>query len=199
MVRGKARLFGVAMAFSLMGLGVAAQPSWAEDAFAKITGSIQGAILGDQGALPGIPSAKDTVQIFSTAFGLTVAQSQVGGGGAATGKVNASPVALVKHFDRASPKLLRAAFTGESLTIEITWFMIFQGLPQKTVTIRLEGAVITDIQAGADLHGTVASDAESVSVTYTRLIFSTPIIDPVTHKVTGTSSVCLDAVNNKIC
>jgi type VI secretion system Hcp family effector len=187
---------GLAVAGVVLGMSVPA--SWAEDAFAKITGSQQGVILGDQPNIPAIPGSKDTVQIFSTTFGLTVPQSTVGGG-TVSGKATASPVALIKHFDRASPKLLRAAFTNETLTIEITWFMNFQGTPRKTVTIRLDNAIITDIQAAAELQGTSASGFETVTVVYGRITFSTPIIDPATGQVTGTSSVCLEPASGKTC
>lgn len=181
-------------------LGGSAAASWAEDAFAKITGSAQGIILGDQPAIPALSGSKDAVQIFSTTFGLTVPQSTTSTGGAGTiGRPVADPVALVKRFDRASPKLLRAAFTGEALTIDITWFMNFQGTPRKTVTIRLENAIITDIQAAAELNGASASGFETVTVTYQRITFSTPIIDSATGQVTGTSSVCLEPASGKTC
>jgi type VI secretion system Hcp family effector len=183
----------------LIVLGVSAQPSWAEDAFAKITGSQQGVILGDQPNITSLPGSKDSVQIFSTTFGLTVPQILSGGGGATSGKPVALPVALLKHFDRASPKLLRAAFTGETLTVDITWFMTFQATPRKTVTIKLENALITDIVAAADLNGSNASGFENVSLTYGRITFSTPIIDPATGQVTGTSSVCLEPASGKAC
>ena len=188
----------VVLAVAALLLGVWAQTSWADDAFAKITGSQQGVILGDQPNIATIPGSKDAVQIFSTTFGLTVPQT-TGSGGVVFGKPNPSPVSLLKRFDRASPKLLRAAFTGESLTIEVTWFMIFQGTPRKSVTIRLDNAVITDIQAAADLQGSNASGLENVSVVYGRITFSTPIIDPVTGQVTGTSSVCLEPASGKTC
>jgi type VI secretion system Hcp family effector len=194
-----ARRAGVAVGLGLMLIGLSAQPSGAEDAFAKITGTVQGVIAGDQPNIASIPGSKDTVQIFSTVFGLSIPQIQSGGGGTASGKPVPSAVALVKNFDRASPKLLRAAFTGEQLTIEITWFMAFQGTPRKTVTIRLDGALITNIEATADLQGNNASGFESVSVTYSKLTFSTPIIDPATGAVTGTSTVCLDVVAGKVC
>jgi len=198
MVTRWGRLVGVAVGLALIGLVVPVQPSWADDAFAKITGSIQGVIQGDQPAIAGLVGSKDTVQIYSTTFGLSAQQAVGTGGGAAVGKITAAPVALVKRFDRASPKLLRAAFTGESLTIEITWFMPFQGRPQKTVTVRLDEAVITDVQAEADLRGVAASDVESVTVTYGRITFSTPIIDAL-GRVTGTSSVCLEPAIGKTC
>ena len=196
MVTRMAKLAVVGLCLTV--LAVSARPAWAEDAFAKITGSAQGIILGDQPNITSLPGSKDSVQIFSTTFGLSVPQI-VGGGGTTSGKPVASPVALLKHFDRASPKLLRAAFTGETLTVDITWFMSFQGTPRKTVTIRLDNALITDIQAAADLNGSTASGFENVTLTYGRITFSTPIIDPATGQVTGTSSVCLEPASGKAC
>jgi hypothetical protein len=38
-----------------------------------------------------------------------------------------------------------------------------------------------------------------VSFTYSKITFSTPIIDPVTGQITGTSSVCLDVALNRAC
>ena len=138
--------------------------------------------------------------MFSTAFGLAVPVStSTSGGGATLGKPQAGPLAVVKRFDRASPKLLRAAFTGESLTVEITWFMFFQTAPRKTVTIKLEGAFVTNMEAAAELQGSSASGFETVSFTYSKITFSTPIIDPVTGQITGTSSVCLDVALNRAC
>src|SRR6185369_2968722 len=108
----RAKRAGFALCLCLVAMGLAAQPSWADDAFAKITGSIQGVILGDQPDVKGIAGSKDAVQVFSTAFGLAVPVStSTSGGGATLGKPQAGPLAVVKRFDRASPKLLRAAFT----------------------------------------------------------------------------------------
>jgi|KBSSwiStaDraftv2_1062776.scaffolds.fasta_scaffold243951_3 type VI secretion system Hcp family effector len=196
----RAKRAGFALCLCLVAMGLAAQPSWADDAFAKITGSIQGVILGDQPDVKGIAGSKDAVQVFSTAFGLAVPVStSTSGGGATLGKPQAGPLAVVKRFDRASPKLLRAAFTGESLTVEITWFMFFQTAPRKTVTIKLEGAFVTNMEAAAELQGSSASGFETVSFTYSKITFSTPIIDPVTGQITGTSSVCLDVALNRAC
>ena len=176
-----------------------AQPSWADDAFAKITGIIQGAILGDQPDIKGLTGSKDAVQVFSTNFGLDAPTTTSVGGGLTIGRAQAGPLAVVKRFDKASPKLLRAAFTGEALTVEITWFMIFQTAPRKTVTIKLENAFVTNMDASAELQGSSASGFETVGFTYGKITFSTPIIDPTTGQITGTSSVCLDMVLNRTC
>ena len=192
MVMRTAKLAAVAVGLCAVVLGLSVQPSWAEDAFAKITGSIQGVILGDHPDIKGVLGSKDAVRIFSTTFGLQVVQA------AGVGKPVPGPVAVVKGFDRSSPKLLRAAFTGEALTVEITWYMLFQSVPRKTVTIRLDGAFVTNMDASADLQGNNASGFESVSFNYSKITFATPILD-ANGGIIGTSSVCLDVLNNKTC
>jgi type VI secretion system Hcp family effector len=199
MMTRKAKLTAVAAGACAVVLGLSVPPAWAENAFAKITGRQQGVIKGDQIEIRGLPGSKDAIQVFSTTFGLQNPPVPVGGGGGG-GKAVAGPVAVVKGFDAASPKLLRAAFTGEALTVEITWFMAnSQAAPQKTVTIKLDGAAVTNMEASAQLSGGFSTDFESVSFTYSRITFTTPIINPVTGAVTGTSSVCLDVASNRTC
>ena len=198
MVTRTAKLAAVAVGLCAVVLGLSVQPSWAEDAFAKITvGNV--VIPGDQPEIKGLPGSKGAVQVFSTAFGLANTLTFGGGGGAGGGKAVPTPVAVVKRFDPASPRLLKAAFLGEALTVEITWYMNFQNVPRKTVTIKLEDAFISNMEASAELQGANASGFETVSFIYSRITFSTPIIDPATGAVTGTSSVCLDVVNLKTC
>ena len=126
MVTRTAKLAAAAVGLCAVVLGLSAQPSWAEDAFAKITGSVQGVIGGDQPFIAAIPTSKETVQIFSTVFGLAIHEDPGSVGGTKPVVIPvARPLGVVKRFDRASPKLLRAAFTSEPLTVEITWFMNF--------------------------------------------------------------------------
>ena len=202
MTTRRANVAAVAVGVCAVVLGWSIQLAWAEDAFAKITGSRQGVIKGDQPEIRGLPGSKDAIQVLSTAFGVHVPQTPAGGGGGGVGggRAIAGPVAVVKGFDRASPLLLRAAFTGEVLTVEITWFMSnSQAAPRKTVTIKLEGASITNMEASAQLQGGFSTDFETVSFTYSRITFTTPIINQVTGAVSGTSSVCLDVANNRTC
>lgn len=192
--------FTVAVGVCLVVFALSAQPARADDAFAKITGSSQGLILGDQPEISLIPDSKDGVQVFSTGFELKQNFGKTGGGVLVpVGPPVVSELQLTKRFDRASPKLLRAAFTGESLSIEIIWFMIFQAVARKTVSIKLDDARITMIQAAANLQGNDASGFESVSLVFSRMTFTTPILDPKTGKVTGQSSVCLDGLTGNIC
>jgi type VI secretion system Hcp family effector len=193
---GTLRLAGITVGLCLFIVGLTVQPSGAEDAFARISGSIQGVIQGDQVAIQGIANSANTVQVFSTVFGLSNAVTT---GGTSAGKPVAAPVALVKRFDRASPKLLRAAFTGEPLTVEIIWVMNLSGVVRQTVSIRLENALVTNMQASAELgSGNNASGFEEVSLSYARITFTTPTIN-AQNQVTGTTTVCLDVVNNKLC
>jgi len=196
-----AKLAAVAVCLCLVVIGLSAQLSWADDAFARITGSVQGVILGDQPALPGIPLALNSVQVFGTGFNLANPAGAIPG--QVTGKLTAGPLSIVKRFDRASPKLLRAAFTSEPMTVEIIWFMIGGGAPgsplvRQTVSVRLDGAVITKIEAGASLVGTNGSANEEVSFTYSRITLTVPTIN-AQGQTTGTTSVCLDLVVGKDC
>lgn len=197
MVMRAAKLAAVAVCVCLVVIGLSAQPSWAEDAFAKITGSIQGAILGDQPNIQAIPGSLNAVQVFGTGFSL---ENPVGTTpGQVTGRPTAGPLSIVKRFDRASPKLLRAAFTSEPLTVEIIWFMTFGGgAIARTVSVKLEGAVITKMESAARLAGLNADNDEDVSFTYSRITFTVPTINAA-GQTTGATSVCLDLVVGKSC
>lgn len=66
----------------------------------------------------------------------------------------AGPVSVTKRFERSTPKLMRAAFTGEQLTVEIVWWML-DGVGQTRPTIRvtLDGARIASLGTSASLTG----------------------------------------------
>jgi type VI secretion system Hcp family effector len=180
----------------LLVLGLSAPPARADFAFARITGSVQGLIQGDHPPVSKLTSAENAIAITSTGFGLLVPPSTPTSPG---GKAEISPLALHKTFDRASPKLLRAAFTGEPLLVEVTWFMLLQdGSARQTVTIRLEDALITRIAAAAALQNNDATDSEEVSFLYSRIIFTVPNID-AKGNVTGVTTVCLDVTQAKVC
>jgi len=104
---------------------------------------------------------------------------------------------VLKGFDRASPKLLRAAFTGESLTVEIIWYMSISGVVKQTTTVKLEGALISNIDAAANLTANSANAFEEVSLSYSRITFTVPSTDK--SGATTLGSVCLDVVSNKGC
>ncbi len=197
MVMRAAKLAAVAVCLCLLVIGLSAQPAWAEDAFARITGSVQGVIQGDQPALSGLPSALNSVQVFGTGFSLA---NPVGTTpGQVTGRPTAGPLSIVKRFDRASPKLLRAAFTGEPLTVEIIWFLGGgQAGARQTVSVKLDGAAITNMASAARLEGVQASNDEEVAFTYSRITLTVPTINAA-GQTTGNTTVCLDVAVGKAC
>jgi type VI secretion system Hcp family effector len=183
MVARSAKVGAVA---GLMAMVLWAQPSWGADrAFAIITGLKLGVIQGDST----FSLAPKSIEVLNTGFGLAVAP-----GGFS--KPVAGPLTMLKRFDRATPKLLQAAFVGDRLTVEINWFMDQTG--NKTVSIKLEGASITNIDAAAQLDGSTAAGFETVSLFYEKITFTSPIFDS-TGKVSGISQVCLDILNNRVC
>jgi len=184
MVTRSAKVRGVVVSLCLVATALWTQPSWAADrAFAKITGSSQGVIEGDST----FNLAPKSIEVLNTGFGMEVPPSA---------KPVVGPLTLLKRFDRASPKLLLAAFTAESLLVEINWFMDQTG--QRTVSLVLDGAAITKIDAAAQLDGTSASGFETVSLSYTRITFTSRVID-ASGKVSGTVMVCLDVAAGKVC
>lgn len=196
MVTRTARLAAGMAGWCLLVVGLSAPPAGAEDAYAKITGAIQGVIQGDQVGLTGLTGSANTVQVFSTGFNLA---NPVGATpGQVTGKPIAGPLSFVKRFDRASPKLLRAAFTSEPLTVEIIWWMATTNGARQTTTIRLDNALVTNIDAAASLSGGNASGNEEVTLTYQRITLTVPTINGA-GQVTGTTTVCLDVAQGKAC
>jgi type VI secretion system Hcp family effector len=186
----------VAVTLGLLLLGVSAQSARAEDAFAKITGATQGIILGDQPNIPSIPAALNNVQVFGTGISIEVPAPAPGGG--TTGRPTPGPLILTKSVDRASPKLLRAAFFGEQLTVDISWIMNLAGTPRQTVTIKLEGASIAKIDSRAELTGPNASFGEIVTLSYQKITMTVPTIN-AQGQVSGTTTICLDLIANKAC
>jgi type VI secretion system Hcp family effector len=185
------RKLAVLTTLGLAILVLSAQPSRADDAFAKITGTTQGAILGDHPSV-GVFGSENAIRVFATTFGIANPPSEPGG--VVPGNPTPKPVGFLKRFDRASPKLLRAAFTGESLTVEIVWYMPLSGSVKRTATVKLEGAFIVGIDGSAQLDNSGAAGFEQVSLSYSKITFSTPDVGG-TKEVT----VCIDVVNNKIC
>jgi type VI secretion system Hcp family effector len=182
------RLLLAASAVIAVTFSLAAAPAWAaSDSTATITGSQQGPIQGDGINAKGAPSG--AIVVAAVGFGLDV---PVTGPGGVAGRPVTKPFTLVKMPDKASPKLLRAAFTGEHLTVDIAWFMTDPLVGRKkTFSITLEGAVII----GMDSSGTVLADggvSEALSLSYAKITFrderSVPAI-----------TVCLDVANGQAC
>jgi type VI secretion system Hcp family effector len=195
MTRTATRIAVVAW-LGLLALGSATGTAWADAAFVRITGEKQGFIVGDQQAISGIAGSLNAIPVTVTQFNLTNPAGEIPG--QVTGPV-AGPVLLNKRFDRATPKLMQAAFNGESLTVEFTWWMSDgAGGVRPTTTIKLSGARITSLGAAANLNLNSASGIEEVTFTYRQITLTVPIVDNK-GAVTGGSSVCLDVEKGGSC
>ena len=144
---------------------------------ATITGSAQGAIQGDNTTKDG-PGA-----VVVREIGFQLNRPVDASSGLPTGQIRFAPFSLVKEPDRATPKLLKAAVTGEQLTVEIKWFRsLATGVEQQYFTVRLENALVVSMESQGDV--TVAGGVlESLSLSYGKLVM-TDVINGTTATVT---------------
>ena len=109
------------------------------------------------------------------------------------GRAIAEPLKIAKFPDKASPKLLLAALTSETLKVDLTWFGTdLPGAPLgKTFSITLENAIIT----GIDTSGAttvVNGVTEEISFSFTKITFRDERTSPATV-------TCWDLLQNKKC
>lgn len=168
----------VVVAFAVLSLLLAAVPSdaLAWRGLATITGA-QGPIQGDNTSKDG-PGAVVVKEI-----GFQLNRPFDAASGLPTGQLRFAPFSLVKQPDRATPKLLRAAVTGEQLTVEIKWFRsLATGVEQHYFTVRLENALVVGMDSQGDV--TVAGGVlESLMLTYGKLVM-TDVINGFMTEVT---------------
>jgi len=195
MVTRTVKLAAVVAWVGLLAFGLTTGTASADNAFMRVTGASQGFIAGDQVDLK-IAGSKDAIAVFSTQFNVT------NPAGTSPGQVTgpkAGPVSVSKRFERATPKLMRAAFTGEQLTVEIVWWKVDgAGKTRPTTRVTLEGARITSLGAAASLRGNTAEADEEVQFVYGKITLTVPILDIKGVEI-GTSSVCLDVERGITC
>jgi type VI secretion system Hcp family effector len=195
MMTRRVQLVAVAAWVGLLTLGLSAGTAWADAAFARITGATQRFIVGDQVDIK-ITGSKDAIPVTSTQFEVE------NPAGTFPGQVTtpvAGPVVIVKRFDRATPKLMQAAFTGEQLTVEIVrWMLDGAGVSRPTTRVRLDGARITSLGAAASLNGSNASAQEQVAFIYRTFTLTVPVLD-VKGVTISTVTVCLDVERGSPC
>ena len=194
MVTRTVKLAAVAAWVGLLALGLATGTAWADAAFMRVTGS-QGLIVGDQVDIK-ITGSKDAIPVTTTQFNIDNPADELPG---QVTRPVAGPVVVSKRFDRATPKLMQAAFTGEELTVEIVWWMLDgAGQTRPTTRVRLDGARITSLGAAASLSGSNASAQEEVSFIYRTITLTVPVLD-VKGVTISTVSVCLDVEKGSPC
>jgi type VI secretion system Hcp family effector len=137
--------------------------------------------------------APNAIVVQAIGLGLSVQTTSLPGGGATIGRAVAEPLKIAKFPDKASPKLLLAALTGETLKVDLTWFgeNIPGGPVSKTFSITLEGAIIT----GIDTSGAttvVNGVSEEVSFTFNKITYRDERVSPAI-------TTCWDLVQGKKC
>jgi type VI secretion system secreted protein Hcp len=157
------RLVRLALAITTVSIAVmgAPSPAWAWRGLATIVGVSQGPIQGDNTTKDG-PGAI-VVRAMSLGVFRTVDDSRH------VGVATFRPFKLVKEPDRATPKLLKAAVTNETLTVEIKWYRsLSTGAEQHYFTIKLEGAQVVQLESEGDV--TVAGGVlDTVGLAYSKL------------------------------
>jgi type VI secretion system secreted protein Hcp len=177
----RAHLVRVVVAVAVLSLLFAAVPSdaLAWRGLATITGQAQGAIQGDNTSKDG-PGA-----VVVKEMGFQLNRPFDAASGLPTGQLRFAPFSLVKEPDRATPKLLRAAVTGERLTVEIKWFRsLATGVEQHYFTVRLENALVVSMDSQGDV--TVAGGVmETLSLVYGKLVMTDVINGTMTDVTPG--------------
>ena len=109
------------------------------------------------------------------------------------GRADVSPLKIAKLPDKASPKLLLAALTGESLRVDLTWFGadLPGGPVSKTFSITLEGAIITEI-ATSGATTVLNGVSEEVSFKFNKITYRD-------ERVAPPIVTCWDVVLNRKC
>jgi len=173
-----ARILTLSLCVAVLTIVVVASPSWAaREAYLVVNGATQGVIQGDSTA----KVAPNAIVVQAIGLGLSIPITTIPGGGSSTGRPNVEPLKIAKFPDKASPKLLLAALTGELLKVDLTWFGAdLAGAPvAKTFSISLEGALIT----GIDTSGAttvVNGVTEEISFVYNKITFRDERTSPAT-------------------
>ena len=173
-----ARILTLSVCLAVLAVVVVASPSWAaREAYLIVNGVTQGVIQGDSTA----KIAPNAIVVQAIGLGLSIPVTTTPGGGSAVGRPSVEPFKIAKFPDKASPKLLLAALTSESLKLDLTWFGAdLAGAPvAKTFSISLEGAIITGIETSGAT--TVANGVtEEISFTFNKITFRDERTSPAT-------------------
>jgi type VI secretion system Hcp family effector len=187
---GVTRILTLALCVAMVAIVVAASPSWAaREAYLTVQGSAQGVIQGDSTA----KVAPNAIVVQAIGLGLSIPTGGTTGGGTFVTRPEVTPLKIAKFPDKASPKLLLAALTGESLKVELTWFGTdLAGAPvARTFSITLEGAIITGIETSGATT-VVNGVAEEVSFAFSKITYRDERVSPAI-------TTCWDIVQNKKC
>jgi len=180
------RILVLSLCMAVLAIVAVASPSWAaREAYLIVNGQIQGAIQGDSTA----KIAPNAIVVQAIGLGLSIPP----GSGQTVGRASVEPFKIAKFPEKASPKLLLAALTNESLKLDLTWFGAdLAGTPiAKTFSITLEGAIIVGIETSGAT--TVANGVtEEISFIFNKITFRDERVSPAV-------TTCWDLVLNRKC
>lgn len=114
------------------------------------------------------------IEVLSFSSGINQVSTGNGSGGSGAGKPQFSDVSIVKHFDLASPLLMKAVAEGTHLPKMVLSFVKSGGAakPFTFLTYELDTVFVTSIQDSASVDGDGPTEAvsfafEKILVTYT--------------------------------
>jgi type VI secretion system secreted protein Hcp len=132
------------------------------DAFLKIEG-VPGESTDDK--------HKDWIEILSFNHGVTQPSSATASsaGGGTTERVNLSDYSVVKHLDKASPKLHELCCTGKHIPTVTIELCRAGGDKLKYMEVKMEQVIISGVQAGGTAQGGDTLPTESVSFNFGKI------------------------------
>ena len=132
------------------------------DAFLKIDG-IPGESTDDK--------HKDWIEILSHNFGMTQPSSATASsaGGGTTERVNVHDLSVVKHLDKASPKLYELCCSGKHIKDVSIELCRAGGDKLKYMEIKMEQVIISSVQPGGTGQSPDGFPAESVSFNFGKV------------------------------
>jgi type VI secretion system secreted protein Hcp len=132
------------------------------DAFLKIDGI--------EGESPDSAHGKE-IQLLSFSFGADQPASSSTGGGAGAGKVNMHDLSVLKHVDKASPKLLVACSTGQAIKSAVLTARKAGGTQQDYMIVTLSDVIVSSVQASGQANGADGLPSEQVSLNFSKINF----------------------------
>ena len=132
------------------------------DAFLKIDGI--------EGESPDSKHSKE-IQLLSFNYGAHQPASADVGGGSGVGKVNMRDLQVVKHVDKASPRLLVACCTGQHIKSAVLTARKAGGDQQDYMVVTLSDVIVSSVDGSGQPQGSDGLPTEQVSLNFSKINF----------------------------
>ena len=132
------------------------------DAFLKIDGI--------EGESPDSKHGKE-IQLLSFTFGAEQTGSSAVGGGSGVGKVNMRDLRVVKHVDKASPRLLVACCTGQHIKSAVLTVRKAGGEQHDYMIVTLSDVLISGVDTAGQPGGSDGLPTESLGINFSKINF----------------------------